>query len=150
MSLPLSAGDIAYAILALIKTTWRLGSSLSRLDQEPNSVDDTVKNLVWEVKSLGNECDLIYSELEDNAIGKHDSSIIDGRIWTSLTTQIEATGHTLQQLDLFVQSIKRDTSAFVSQRQRSLDNSKEQISDFRTKISKHADYLRLASLLIKT
>lgn len=149
MSTSLSAGDNISAVLALIKTTWKLGSSLSRLDQETNTVDSTIKNLVWEVKSLGNECDLVYSELEEIATRNSDSSNIDGRIWASLATQLGAIGHTLQELESFVQSIRGDAFTFGGQRQRSLDNSENQLLDFRTRICRHSEYLHLALLLIR-
>ncbi len=59
--IPPTAVGTASAVLAVSKAAWRLGISLSKLDQDTKIFDSTVKNLAGEVKSLGNECDLVYA-----------------------------------------------------------------------------------------
>lgn len=56
---PFTAVGTAAAVLALSKAGWKLGNSLSKLAQDTKIVDTTVENLAGEVKSLGNDCDLI-------------------------------------------------------------------------------------------
>lgn len=154
MSTPLSITETTTVVLALIKTTWKLASSLSRFNQDTNAVDNTIRSLVWEVKSLGNVCDLIFSEIEGIAFTSptelqysHD---LDGRIWSSLESQTESTSKTLQELESFTQSLSEEECTFFGQRQRKLDQSRDRIADIRVKVRRHTDYLHLIELLIKT
>ena len=151
---PLTAVGTASAVLALSKAAWKLGSSLLKLDQDTKFVDTTIKNLAGEVKLLGNECDLIYAELEDvvskTETGSPLPDSIDGRMWDCLVTQIEETSQTLQELELFVKSIKGEISNFAghAQRQKKLDKTKDQIASIRTNVFRHTDNLRTTLLLI--
>ncbi len=153
---PFTAVGTASAVLALSKAAWKLGSSLSKLDQDTIIVDNTVKNLAGEVKSLGNECDLVYAELEE-VVSKTETVSplpydVDGTIWSCLVMQVEEIGRTMQELEVFVQSIRGEKSSFVgqAQRQRKLDKSKDQIASVRTKVCRHNDNLRTTLLLINT
>ena len=151
-----TAAGTSSAVLALSKAAWKLGSSLSKLDQDTRIVDITVKDLAGEVKSLGNECDLIYAELEgivsESGTGSPLPYDIDGKIWSCLVTQVEETSQTMQELDLFVKSVRGDESSFIAQdqRQRKLDNSREHITSIRTKVYRQTDNLRTTLLLINT
>ena len=153
---PVTAVGAASAVLVLSKVAWKLGSSLLKLDQDIKIVDTTIKNLAGEVKSLGNECDLIYAELEDVVSNSETGSPlpdnIDGRMWDCLVTQVEETSRTLQELELFVKSVRGEVSNFAghAQRQKKLDKSKDQISSIRTKVFRHTDNLRTTLLLINT
>ena len=153
-STPFTAVGTNSAILTLSKTAWRLGICLSRLDQESRIVDITVKNLAGEVKSLGNECDLVYAELEEVVSKNETGSIppfidnIDGRIWNCIAAQMEEASGTLQELELFVRSVRGEESSF--NRQKKLDRSKNHIENVRTRICRHTDNLRTTLLLIKT
>jgi hypothetical protein len=153
---PLTAVGTASGVLALSKAAWKLGISLSNLDQDTRIVDATVKNLAGEVKSLGNECDLVYAELEE-AVSKSETGSpppydVDGRMWDCLAMQVEETSRTVQELELFVKSIRGEESSFISQaqRQRKLDKSKDQIASIRTKVCRHTNNLRTTLLLINT
>ncbi len=152
----LTAAGTASAVLALSKAAWKLGSSLSKLDQDTKIVDTTVKNLAGEVKSLGNECDLVYAELEDVVSESETGSPlpydVDGRMWSCLVTQVDETSQTMQELELFVKSVRGEESSFIgqAQRQRKLDKSKDQIVSMRTKICIQTDNLRTTLLLINT
>jgi hypothetical protein len=153
---PFIAVGTASALLALSKAAWKLGSSLSKLDQGTQIVDTTVKNLAGEVKSLSNECDLIYAELEEvvskSKTGSPPPYDVDGKMWNCLATQVEETSLTMQELELFVKSIRGEESSFIgqAQRQRKLDKSMDQITSIRTKVCRHANNLRTTLLLIKT
>ena len=151
-----TAVGTASAVLALSKVAWKLGISLSKLDQDTRIVDTTVKNLAGEVKSLGNECDLVYAELEE-VISKSETGSpppydVDGRMWNCLATQVEETSRTMQELELFVQSVRGEEFSFIvhAQRQKKLDKSKDQIASIRTKVFRHTDNLRTTLLLINT
>ena len=155
-NISLTAVGTASAILVLSKAAWKLGSSLSKLDQDTKVVDTSVKNLAGEVKSLGNECDLVYAELEE-VVSKDETGSplpddVDGRMWNCLVTQVEETSRTMQELDLFVNSVRGEESSFTgqAQRQRKLDKSKDQIASIRTKVWRHTDNLSTTRLLINT
>ena len=144
----------ASAVLALSKAAWKLGSSLLKVDQDTQIVDTTIKNLAGEVKSLGNECDLVYAELEDvvsqSAKGSPLPHDINGSMWNCLVMQVEETSRTLQELELFVKSVRGEVSSFVghAERQKKLDKSKDQIASIRRKVFRHTDNLRTTLLLI--
>jgi hypothetical protein len=153
-STPFTAVGTDSAILALSKTAWRVGIGLSKLDQESRIVDTTVKNLAGEVKSFGNECDLVYAELEEvvskSEIGSITPSIdnVDGRLWNCIAAQVEEASGTLQELELLVRSVRGEESGF--NRQNKLDRSKDQIENIRTRVCRHTDNLCTTLLLIKT
>jgi len=153
---PFTAVGTPSAVLVLSKAAWKLGSSLSKLDQDTKYVDTTIKNLVWDVKSLGNECDLVYADLEEvlnkSVTGSPPPYDVDGRMWNCLATQVEEISQTMQELELFVQIVRGEESSFISQtqRQRKLDQSKDRIANIRTKVCRHTDNLRTTLLLINT
>ncbi|KAF2492419.1 hypothetical protein BU16DRAFT_515365 [Lophium mytilinum] len=151
---PLTALGTASAVLSLSKAAWKLGVSLSRLDQDARIVDTTVKNLAEEVKSLGNECDHVYAELEE-VISKSETGSpppydVDGRLWSCLATQVEESSRTTQELELFVRNVREEESSFIGQAQRQwkLDKSKDQIASIRMKVLRHTDNLSTTLLLI--
>lgn len=150
---PFTAAGTASAVLALSKAAWKLGSSLSNLHQDTRIVDTTVRNLAEEVKSLGNECDLVYAELEEVVSRSETRSPlpydVDGRIWNCLATQVEETSQTIQELELFVKTVRGEKSNFIGQAQRQRE-SKDQIAGIRTKVCRHTDNLRTTLLLINT
>ena len=153
---PFTAMGTASAVLALSKAAWKLGNSLSKLDQGTKIVDTTVKNLAGEVKSLGNECELVYAELEEVSGKSETGSTLpydaDGRMWSCLVTQVEETSRTIQELELFVKSIGGEESSFINQpqRQRKRDKSKDQIASIRIKICRHTENWRTMLLLVNT
>lgn len=146
----------ASAVLALSKAAWKLGSSLSKLDQDTKTVDATVKNLAEETRSLSNECDLVYAELEEvvrrGETGSPPLDDVDGRMWKCLEMQVEEISRTMQQLELFVKSVRGEESTFIgqAQRQRKLDKSKDQIAGIGTDVCRHTVNLRTMLLLINT
>ena len=153
---PFTAVGTASAVLALSKTAWKLGSSLSKLDQDTKIIDTMVKNLAEEVKSLGNEYDLVYAEL-DEVVSKNETGStlpydVDGRIGNCLIMQVEETSRTMQDLELFIESVGGEESNFVGQvqRQRKLNKSKDQIASMRIKVDRHTNDLRTTLLLINT
>lgn len=142
---PFTAAGTASAVLALSKAAWKLGSALSNLHQDTRTVDTTVRNLAEGVKSLGNVCDIVYAELEEIV----SKSEVDGRIWNCLVTQVEETSRTIQELELFVKSVRGEKSGLIGQAQRQRE-SKDQIAGIRTKVCRHTDNLRTTLLLINT
>lgn len=153
---PFTAVGIASAVLALSKAAWKLGSSLSKLDQDTRIVDTTIKNLAGEVKSLGNICDLVYAELEE-VVSKSEKGSpppydVDGRMRDCLATQVEEISRTMQELEHFVKSFRGEESNFIghAQRQRNLDKSKDQIASITTEVYRHTDNLHITLLLINT
>lgn len=147
---PFTAAGTASAVLALSKAAWKLGSSLSNLHQDTRIIDITARNLAEEIKSLGNECDLAYAELEEIvSTGSPPPYDVDGRIWNCLATQVEETSRTTKQLELFVKSVRGEKFNFIGQAQRQRE-SKDQIAAIRTKVCRHTDNLRTTLLLINT
>lgn len=150
---PFTAAGTASAVLELSKATWKLGSSLSNPHQDTRIVDTTVKNLAEDIKSLGNECDLVYAELEE-IVSKSETSSpptyhLDGRIWNCLATQVEEASRTIKVLEQFVKSDRGGKFNFIGQAQRQRE-SKDHIAGIRTKVCRHADTLRTTLLLINT
>lgn len=150
-----TAVGMAPAVLALSKVAWNLGSSLSKLEQDTKPVDTAVQSLAGEVKSLGNECNLVYAELKEGVsknkkTGSPPPYDHDDRIWKCLAMQVEDTGRTMQELELFVKSARGDESSFISQaqRQKKLDTSKDQIASIRTQVGRHTDNLHTTLLII--
>lgn len=150
---PFTAVGTASAVLALSKAAWKLGSSLSNLHQDTRIVDTTIRNLAEEIKSLGNQCDLAYAELEEivskSETGSPPPYDIDGRIWNCLATQVEETSRTIQELELFAKSFRGEKSSFIGQARRQR-GSKDQIAGIRTKVCRHTENLRSTLMLINT
>ena len=146
----------ASAVRTLSEATWKLGIALSKLDQDTRTVDTTVKNLAEEVKLLGNECDLLYAELEE-VISKAEAGSplphdVDGRLWDCLATQVEVTRRTMQDIELFVKNVAGEQSLFIRQvqRQKKMDESRDQIASMRTKVCRHTNNLRTTLLVVIT
>ena len=148
--------DVLPAVLALSKATWKLSSSLSRLVQDTRIIDTAVRSLADELKSLGNECDLVYAEMEEIA-SKSDirpslACDVDTRLWECLARQAEECTQTIQKLELCVKGISEEDSCFVSQieRQRKLDRTQGQLANSRTDVRRHTDNFHTTLLVIHT
>lgn len=153
---PSLAAQTASAILALSKQAWKLGTSLSKLEKSVKFVGNTVKVLTEDVKTLGVECDLLYAELEEvvnesetNSRRLHE---IDERVWMFLEKQVGEIGWTMRELGNFMDGVRGEDSGFYSQaqRQRRLDESRDQVANFRTRICRHTDSFRTILLIIHT
>lgn len=154
--IPATAVDTVTAVLVLSQTAWKLGVFLSKLDKDTSAVDNTVRNLAVDVKSLGNECDLIHAELREviskSEIGSPQPYDVDGRIWSCLASQVEEASRTMQELELLVRSVRGGDSnpTNQTQRQMKLDASTNQMMNFRIAVHRHFDNLRSTLLLIHT
>ena len=156
MATPFMPVGTASTVLAQSKAAWKLGISLSKLGQDARTIDSTVKNLAEEVKSLGNECDLVYAELEE-LVSKSKTGIpppcdVDRMIWNCLVAQVEENSQTIQELELFVKSVRAKEHRLIGQSQRGkkLDKSKDQIASIRAEVYRHTDNLRTTLVLINT
>jgi hypothetical protein len=144
------------AILSLGKRAWRLGIILSRTDQGTETHDTTAAMLIEEVKTLGLECDLVYTELEAvaNTGGTIPSLLhdIDERIWRSLETLVRETNLTMEGLETFIERNRGVQSKGSNQvhRQRKAESNKESIAGIRTEVCRHTDSLHAVSLLVNT
>jgi hypothetical protein len=145
----------ASVVLSLSKTAWRSGRTLSKFTQHTESVDIAFHDLTGEVKLLGNECDLIYAELEEalssgEKVSPQPEDNSNRMIWTSITTLAEETSQTIEELELLVNTISREEIYPTSQTQlqRKLIDRKRQITGFRTKICRHTDDLHMSLLSI--
>jgi len=151
-----AAVGTASAILGLSKEAWTLGISLSKLDQNTRLVDTTVRNLAGEVKSLGNQCDLVYAEVEGglrrSEAGSPLPHDVDSRMSNCLAIQVEEASRTMQELELFVVNLTGQEARFIdqAQRQRWLDQSKNQVANIKTRVCRHRDNLHTTQLLINT
>ncbi|KAI9710423.1 MAG: hypothetical protein M1812_007459 [Candelaria pacifica] len=148
-----AAAGTASAVLALSKAAWKLGSSLSNLHQDTNMVDTTARDLAEEVKSLGNECDMVYAELEEMMRKSETPSPlpcdVDGRLWNCLVTQVDEASRAIQELELFVKSVRGERSNPIRQAQRQREIEGEMVG-IRRKVGRHTDNLRTTLLLITT
>lgn len=153
---PFTTTGTASTVLDLSKRAWKLGISLSKLEQDVDVVDPTLKILTEEVKALGIECDLVYEEV-DQVSGKDDSGLSSlsnalDSLWEGFELQVEEMTRTMQELELFMNSVRGDDSRLIgqAQRQRKMNGRKNQIAGIRTKVCRHTDNLRTTLLLINT
>lgn len=151
--IPSTAVDTVSTVKVLGQTAWNLGISLAKFDKDTRTVDSTVQKLAVDVKSLGNECDLIHAKLREsiskNEIGSPQPYDIDDRIWNCLALQVEETSRTMQELELFVKSVRGEDFS-TTNRQKKTDASKGQMTSFRIEVQRHFDNLRSTLLLIHT
>jgi hypothetical protein len=149
---PSSARRITSAVLSLSKRAWRLGTILSRIDQHTETPDTTAAMLTEEVKTLGLECDLVYSELE--VVSKTDRVFfdIDARLWRSLEMTVQEMNLTMEDLERFVEKNRgvQSSGSAQSQLHRGIERNKDQIGTLRTEVCRHTDSLHAISLLINT
>jgi ABC-type transporter Mla subunit MlaD len=146
------APEVAASVLALSKTAWRLGITLSKLDYDTKTVNNAIQDLAGDVKSLSNECDVVYAKLEE-VLGKssNESALhhnVDARIGDCLASEVQDASRTIQELELFLSSL-RGRKPFIGQAQR-LNESKDQVAKFRTEVCGHTDNLRITLVLINT
>jgi hypothetical protein len=141
VSTSMAAASIAPEVLALSKRAWKLGAALSKLNQYVEVANTTATALTETVKSLGNECDLVYAELESAISGgeagwpplHHD----DATTWHCLDMHAKETGRTLQDLE-----------AIVRERPQTLAQRNENAEGIRISLCRHTDNLRTILLLI--
>jgi hypothetical protein len=147
-----SAGRTTSTVLSLSKRTWRLGILLSRIDQHTETPDTTAAMLTEEVKTLGLECDLVYSELETVAKTERILFDIDSRLWLSIEMLVQETNLTMGELERFIERNRyaQSNNSAQSQQQREAEKNKEQIVTLRTEVCRHTDSLHAVSLLINT
>ena len=152
---PFAVEGIASAVHALSHAAWKTGSWLSKLDTGTQNADSMIKFQAADVRSLGNECDLVYAELEE-VFGKRETEPllpfdVNDRVWKCLATQVEESYRIIQELQLLMQSVKEADSSPVSQvqNQKKLEKSQDQIMNIKTKVRRQTDSLRNILLLIK-
>ena len=144
----------ASAVLALGQAVWRVQSSLSTLNEDPDILELRTEDLKRELKSLGAECDLAYAVLDEVVDKRRTASAttqsVDGRLWDCLSMVVEEATTTLQELESFLKIVRGEETRFIGQAQRlrKLDKSKESFAITRTRASRHVDELRLTLLLI--
>jgi hypothetical protein len=144
----------ASAVLALSKATWRVGVSLSTLDDYVDDLGFTVKDIAAEVKSLGVECDLTYAILDEvkekseRALAATNS--VYHRLWESFAMQAEESSATIQDLDLFAKVLRGEETRYIGQAQRlrKLDKSKDKMATTRARIARHVDDFRFTLLIL--
>lgn len=155
-SFAMTAASTTSAVLSLGKQAWKLGIALSKLDQETKDSEITFQSLTDGIKSLGIECDLVYAGLDAilNRSEREPPPLynIDERSWSCLDSHIEKIKQTFQELEMFVARVRGERSSFYGGvlRQRTLDECKDHIGAFRTKVCRHADNLQTMLLLINT
>ena len=147
-----SAGRTTSNVLSLSKKVWRLGIFLSRIDQHTETPDTTAAMLTEEVKTLGLECDLVYSELE--TVAKTDGVFfnIGEKLWHCVDTVVQETNSTMEELEKFIER-NRDAQphkSAQSQLQWRAEKSNEQIVNLRAEVCRHTDSLHAVSLLFNT
>lgn len=153
---PSIAADIASATLLLSKQAWKLGISLSKLEQNAELVGTTAKVLIEDVKALGFESDLLYAELEE-ALSKSETDPrliyrVNDRVWSCLEQQVEEIGRTIRELGDFIKSIRGQGfhPTNYNQRKRKQDEMEEEIAHFRIGVCRHTDNLQAILLTINT
>jgi hypothetical protein len=137
----MAAASIAPEVLALSKRAWKLGAALSKLNQYVKVVDTTATVLTETVKSLGNECDLVYAELEAAISGREAGPPLlhynDATTWHCLEMHIKETGRTLLELE-----------AVVRERSQTLIQTNANVEGIRIRLCRHTENLRTVLFLI--
>ena len=152
-SVAMTAASTTSAVLSLSKQAWKLGIALSKLDQDAEGSDITFKILTEDIKSLGIECDLVYAEL-DTVMSKSEIGSphynIDERSWNCLDTQMGEINQAMQELEMLVGRVRGEQFSFYggAPRQRTLDECKDHVEVFRTKVCRHTHSLHTILLLI--
>jgi hypothetical protein len=153
---PYAAARTTSAILSLGKRAWRLGVFLLKIEPATELLDTTIAMLTEEIKTLGLECDLVYSELETvtNTNGATSSLLhdLDDRIWLSLQTIVQETDLTMDRLETFLERNRGLQSGVSSHPQipKRVEKEKEHIASVRTEVCRHTDNLHAVLLLINT
>lgn len=154
-SLP-TIGSAASAVLTLREAASRLEISISKLDQDNQIADSTIKILAEHVKLLCKSCDIVYAGVgEVVKRSERDSPPpfgTDTSIWRCLTAQLEETNHTIREANLFVQSIGEERFDYIGQAQRwrILEKTQDQIPKITTKVRRHEENLNNTLILINT
>ncbi|KAH8731506.1 hypothetical protein GQ44DRAFT_585056, partial [Phaeosphaeriaceae sp. PMI808] len=144
----------ASTVLALSKAAWKVGISLSDLDEDAEVIGPAIANLTKEVKSLGLECDQVYATVDDlirkSEVGSRGRYEIDSRVWDCLETQVDEACRSVHELELFIKMVRGEKTKFFSQAQRlrQLDQIRENIAKTCTIVGKHTNSLRFTLLLI--
>jgi hypothetical protein len=141
VTISMAAASIAPEVLALSKRAWKLGAALSKLDQYVQVANTTATVLTETVKSLGNECDLVYAELESAMSGGEAGSPLlhhnDATTWHCLEMHTKETGRTLNELE-----------AIVRERPQTLIQTNANAEGIHMRLCRHTDNLRTILLLI--
>lgn len=151
---PVTAAGTISSVFDLAKVAWKLGSSLVKLYQGTKCVDDTVEKLAGEVKSLGNECDLVHAELEEVVKGSKNGEPspydLEDRLWKCLDTKVQECSQTIQALSVLVRDIAEKASGFIGQAQRQmrLNKNRDNLEKIRGRVRTHTDGLRTTLLVI--
>lgn len=149
-----TASGTTSVVLALGRASWRIGVALSNLDEDTEIVNFNVKDLSGEVKTLGIECDALYTRLEElnGGTGRSLISGVDDGLWNCLATQVDEACRTVHELELFVRIVRGEETRFIGQAQRlrKLDKSKGKIAETSIRVVRHTNNFRLTRLLVDT
>ncbi|KAL8923513.1 MAG: hypothetical protein Q9172_003086 [Xanthocarpia lactea] len=144
----------ASAVLTLREAASRLEISISKLDQKNQVVDSTIKILAEHVNLLCNSCDNVYAGVDEVARRRESppSFGTDTSIWRCLTAQLGETSHTIQESNLFIQSIGEERLDYIGQAQswRILEKTQDQIPKITAKVRRHEENLNNTLILINT
>lgn len=137
----MAAASTAPDVLALSKRAWKLGAALSKLSQHTEITEESTAGLTDIVKRLGNECDLVYSDLEsvlsNGGVGSPLGNYDDATAWHCLETHTRETSQTLHELE-----------AIVRERPQMLSQTNAIIQGIRKRLCRHTSNLRTILLLI--
>ncbi|KAL8860925.1 MAG: hypothetical protein Q9178_002680 [Gyalolechia marmorata] len=146
--------NAASAVLTLKEAASRLEISISKLDQNNQVVDTTIKFLAEHVNLLCNSCDNVYAGVDE--VAKRSESPpsfgTETSLWQCLTAQLEVTSHTIQESNLFIQSIGEERLDYIGQAQswRILEKTQDQIPKITEKVRRHEQNLNNTLILINT
>ena len=150
---PLTAASIASSALELSKTAWDLGVFVSKLDYNAQVIDQTIKNLANQVKSLRLVSDDLYCELEPICKTDHRTTPRNGlenTIWHYVVAPLDETRQTMQELGFLVQTIvnEESNSNITEHSQRHLSRSRYHLTTMSSRICRHGIVMRTILLLI--
>jgi chitinase len=130
------------AVFALGKAACRIVDFLPALKEDTDILGFTVDDLTAEIKLLGLGCDSAHATLQGKVEQRettHLTHAVDNGLWDCLVMQVEEASRTLQELELFIQNVRREVVGHV-------DKGKE-MATTRTRVIRHIDDLYLTMLL---
>lgn len=140
--------QIASAAASTAQAAWDVGEGLYRFCRDVRVIDQTVHDMVAEVKALASACDLIDVRLrhivKDLDTNHHGQRPDRNKLWTCVEAQVIDSRQSVVQLEAALQGIKKESSNKLAQawRQIKLNMKTKDIAEARNRIRSHTAALQ--------
>lgn len=140
---PVSVLHIAGTAANTAKAAWSIGETLYTFFNDVANIDQTVKNLIAEVKALSKACDLVDQRLrglvQDFEADIRSQRGSDSNLWPCIKSQLADSESSISQLRAALESVRNERSNKLTQawRQVKLNMQARDIEDARNRIRSH-------------